>query len=127
MAPLVSDFKCEVIVPERTTALHDVVSRWSDSQVELPALVVKPDTESDVLDAIAYAKSHGLVLIPTGGKHGSFVPIDHRTLYLDLSKFNKVTLDKSSGLTHIEGAALVGDVVKTLASEGYYTPFPNSG
>lgn len=119
-------FKCEYTIPEPTRLAKDVLSRWSDSRLTTPAVIVKPETEDDVIDAIQYAKQHNLTLIPAGGGHGSYVPIGSQTLYLDMRNFNKVSLDKSAGHVEVGGGALVGEVVKALDAEGYYALFPNS-
>ncbi|KAL1879356.1 hypothetical protein VTK73DRAFT_7087 [Phialemonium thermophilum] len=121
-----STFKCEVVVPDGSAQLHDVISRWSDGGVDVPALVVRPQTESDIVDAITYAKQHGLRLIPANGGHATFVPIDSKTLYLDMNNFNEVALDSSAQVVRIGGGASVRHVVSTLTPKGFYTVWPNS-
>lgn len=117
---------CEVKIPEPTTELHSVVSRWSDSGVDLPAAVVVPSTEDDIIAAIRLAEAKGFRVIPGSGGHGSFVPIDGKTVYLDLKKLRTVSVDKSNDSVIIAGGALAADVLKACVAEGYYTLFPNS-
>jgi hypothetical protein len=118
--------KCEVVIPDPGQALHDVISRWSDNYVDLPAVVVRPNCEDDIIDAINYAREKHLTLVTANGGHAAFVPITAGTLYLDMKNFNQVTLDKSSATVRIAGGASTGDVIKTLAPEGYYTLWANS-
>ncbi|OCL15050.1 FAD-binding domain-containing protein [Glonium stellatum] len=117
---------CEVKIPEPTTELHKIVSRWSDSGVALPAAVIFPSTENDIIAAIRFAKEKGLRIIPGSGGHGSFVPIDSKTIYLDLKRFRTVSVDKSNDSVTIAGGSLAADVLKACVAEGYYTFFPNS-
>ncbi|PGH07456.1 hypothetical protein GX51_01757 [Blastomyces parvus] len=117
---------CEVVVPEPSQPPSEVVSRWSDYNVELPAMVMTPNSEEDIFDAIKLAKERKLTLIPANGGHGSFVPITSNTLYLDMRKFNNVVLDTSAGTVRVGGGATTGQVIKTVTGEGYYTLWPNS-
>ena len=118
--------KCEVVVPKPGDEPQSITPRWSSSRLQLPALVVVPKSDDDVVSAIQYGKEKGLRVIPKGGGHGSFVPIDSKTLYLDLKNFNKVELDKDAGVVRIGGGAVVRDVIKVTTDEGFYTTWPNS-
>lgn len=117
---------CEVILPDPAANVRDVISRWSDSSVGRPAMVVVPGSEEDIIDAISYAKNERLRLIPAGGGHGSFVPIDSRTMYLDMKKFNGVALDEKTQRVTFGGGALTGQVVEACTGAGYYTAWPNN-
>jgi FAD/FMN-containing dehydrogenase len=119
-------FRCEVIVPDHSAPLNDGVSRWSDSGLERPALVVIPSSAEDVIDAISYAENNGLRPIPAGGGHGSFVPVDTKTLYLNLKRFDSIVLDKSNEVVQFGGGVLAGALLKKCTDEGFYTTYPNS-
>ena len=118
--------QCEVVFPKSSQLPGEVLSRWSDSNIELPAMVVRPQTEEDIVSAISLAKQQRLTLIPGNGGHGSFVPITSKTLYLDLKKFNSIILDKQAGTVRIGGGASTGNVIKTVTDQGYYTLWTNS-
>ena len=104
----------------------DPISRWSDSNVSQPAVSVIPDTESDIVQAIQYARQNELTVIPSGGGHGSFVPITAKTLYLNLKKFSKIALDEAGQTVTIGGGVTSGQLLNTLAERGFYTVVPNS-
>ncbi|KAL9114664.1 MAG: hypothetical protein Q9227_001342 [Pyrenula ochraceoflavens] len=112
---------CKITVPEPKSHIHDIISRWSDAGVSLPAAVVVPSTENDILSIIKFALENGLQVVPTSGGHGSFVPIGHRTIYVDLKEFRKVTVNKAEQSVTIQGGALTGDVLRACAGEGLYT------
>lgn len=110
----------EVKIPDENEDLHSVVSRWSDADVNIPALVVVPSTENDIITAVHFAKSHKLKLIPANGKHGSFVPVTDKTLYLDMKKFNTVSFDDGKGFVTVGGGANMGQALRTLSDHDQY-------
>lgn len=117
---------CSFVVPKDGTPIGDVLSRWSDSYISLPAIAVTPKTEEDVTAAIKLAKENGLRVIVTGGGHGTFVQIGSKSLVLDLKLFKSIQLDKKNGSVRVGGGVTTGELLKTLANEGYYTTVPNS-
>lgn len=117
---------CPHHVPDSRAPLRDIFSRWSDSNAQHPAIIATPRTEDDIAEAIRFSRENNLSLIPVNGGHASFVPIDSSSLCLVMSKFNRVALDGASGIAHIGGGALVGDVISTLTAEGFYTLWPDS-
>jgi hypothetical protein len=117
--------KCEVKIPGPDDTPRAFVDRWSDTNVGLPAVLVVPDTEQDIIEAIQFAKDKGLHVVTACGKHGAFVPITNTTLYLDLKTFGSFTLDKAAKTVTLGGGAVTGDVLRKLAAEGYYTCLPN--
>lgn len=117
---------CDVNIPKDGAVLHDYVSRWSDTEVNLPFAVVKPSSTSDIINVIQFAREHGLKMIPTNGGHASFVPITSKTIYLDMSYFKGITLDQEKEEVKIGGGVVSGDVLKALTPQGWYTLTPNS-
>jgi FAD/FMN-containing dehydrogenase len=126
MTTAAMNLSCEYQIPTSETPLHEAISRWSDSRVERPAIVVFPNSEEDIVSAIKYAKAKGLRAVPAGGAHGTFTPIDKETLYLDLKNFKNVSLDKEAGVVHVGGGTVVSDVSKVICPEGYYTLWANN-
>ncbi|CEF75843.1 hypothetical protein FGSG_13755 [Fusarium graminearum PH-1] len=115
--------KCEFFVPNDDTP---ELSRWSDTQIGRPSLVVTPKTESDIQGAVRIAKDNNLTVLAAGGGHGTFVSVDSSMLYLDLKNFKTIDLNKDEGRVRVGGGVVVGEVVKALADAGYYTPVPSS-
>ncbi|KAM0352359.1 hypothetical protein ACHAPU_002024 [Fusarium lateritium] len=115
--------QCNFTVPNDSTPK---LSRWSDTNIGLPALIVTPKNEEDVQNAIRLAKDNKLTIVTGGGGHGTFVSVDSETLYLDMKHFKTIELNKEQQTVRVGGGATVGEVLKALAAEGYYTPIPNS-
>ncbi|KAJ4327148.1 hypothetical protein N0V84_002410 [Fusarium piperis] len=101
-------------------------SRWSDTKIEQPALILIPRTEQDVQAALSFAKTNTLSVVASGGGHGAFVTVGPKTLYLDMKEFKTIELNKEKGTVRVGGGVVTGELSKTLAKKGYYTPLPNS-
>lgn len=108
------------------TAATERPSRWSDTNIEQPALILVPKTEPDVQAALRFAKANNLSVVVSGGGHGTFVSVNPKTLYLDMGEFKTIELNKEKGTVRIGAGVVTGELSKTLAKEGYYTPLPNS-
>lgn len=85
-----------------------------------------PTTIADIISTIKYAAAHSLKLVPSGGARGSFVPITHDVIYLDLRHFSSFTLSPERLEVTFGGGCISGPLLKGLAERGYYTAGPNS-
>ncbi|KAM0274452.1 hypothetical protein ACHAQH_007828 [Verticillium albo-atrum] len=121
-----SSLVCPLTFPNPSSPLKEILPRWSESNLQHPALIITPETEADVAAAIAIARENGLQLLPAGGGHSPFVSVTSKTLYLDLKAFKSVTLLNQAGTVRFGGGATTGEVTKTLAAKGYYTAAPDS-
>lgn len=117
---------CDVKFPIQDDNLHDHVVRWTDIHVSLPAVVVTPESEQNVIAATQYAKDNGLRVVVAGGGHAPFVPVTSKTLYLDMHHFKSVALDEASSTVTIGGGVLTGELLSSLLEKGFYTTLPNS-
>jgi FAD/FMN-containing dehydrogenase len=99
------------------------ISRWSNLGISANgcAAIVVPSTEEDIISVIKFAAQSDLKVLPTGGKHGTILPIDERSIYLDLEKFDTVALDEEAGQVTIGGGVVTGRMCKALAEKGWYT------
>ncbi|CRG87464.1 Cdc2-related kinase, arginine/serine-rich [Talaromyces islandicus] len=115
-----------VIIPNADTDIHEHIARWSDERLKTPALIVIPSSQDDIVVAIDYAREHGLTLVTGSGGH-KVVPIDEKTLYLDIRNFKEIRVDKDSDTTEIGGAVTNFELMTALLQDGYYTTYANSG
>jgi hypothetical protein len=99
------------------------ISRWSNTEVSSAgcAAIVVPSTEGDIVAVVKFSAQNGLRVLPTAGKHGSFVPINKRSVYLDLKNFDNIELDEESGSVKIGGGVTTGQLCSVLAAKGWYT------
>lgn len=119
-------FQCKFTVPEPSAALDDVISRWSETRVEKPAIVVVPDSEHDIIEAVRYAQENDLCILPAAGGHGSYVSVTPATLYLDLKHFDSITLNEEEQTVTVGGGVITKQLVDACSDKGYYTCWPNS-
>ena len=109
-----------------TGCAQQIPSRWSNSNVEAPALIVVPQNEDEITQAIKTAGEQNLTVLPAGGATGAFVPVNKDKLYLSMEKFDQIHLDESKQTVTIGGGVLVGPLLRYLARRGFYTVYPSS-
>ncbi|KAF4550588.1 FAD-binding domain-containing protein 9 [Elsinoe fawcettii] len=103
------------------------VSRWSDTNVAAsPAVSITPVAEIDLIQLIQWAAVRNCQIVAAAGGHGSFVPIDKRSIYIDMSAFAKISVDEDNRTVTIGGGVLTGALLNDLSERGLYTTLPNS-
>ncbi|KAL7946320.1 FAD-binding domain-containing protein [Trichoderma barbatum] len=118
---------CPYTIPDSKASATELLSRWSDTFVESPpAIIISPNTEQDVVSAVKFAKLNNLSIVPTGGRHGSAIPIHSRVLYMDLKNLQSIKLDTPKEQVHVGGGVLTGDLLRHLSEQGYFTAIVNS-
>ncbi|CAK7234063.1 hypothetical protein SCUCBS95973_008807 [Sporothrix curviconia] len=106
--------------------VKDHITRWSESYVSLPAVIVTPKTEADIQLSLQYALDNGLRVVDAGGGHGSFVPVTAKTLYLKTEQFKSIDVDETASTVTIGGGVLTGELFTALTTRSFYTMLPNS-
>jgi FAD/FMN-containing dehydrogenase len=109
-----------IIIPDADTDIHKVISRWSDERLKKPAIIVIPSSQDDIISAIHYARENGLTLLAGSGGH-KVVPVDEKTLYLDMRNFKGIKVDKDNETAEIGGAVTNSELMMALLQDGYYT------
>lgn len=80
-----------------------------------------PCTEEDIVAVVKFATNNGFKVLPTAGKHGSYLPINERSIYLDMKNFKDIALDTEVGCVKISGGVLGGELCSALAEKGWYS------
>jgi len=88
-----------------------------------PALVVRPTGTADVVDAVNFARDHGLLVAVRGGGHSvaGLSSVDGGML-LDLALMNAVDVDPEARLARVQGGALWGDADRETQLFGLVAP-----
>jgi len=88
-----------------------------------PALVVRPSGTADVIDAVKFAREHGLLVAVRGGGHSvaGLSSFDGGML-LDLANMNAVDVDPDTRTARVQGGALWGDADREAQVFGLATP-----
>jgi FAD/FMN-containing dehydrogenase len=88
-----------------------------------PDLIVSCTGTADVVDAVNFAREHGMVLAIRGGGHSiAGLSAIEGGMLLDLSPMNGVIVDPDLGVAHAQGGALWGDVDRETQAFGLVAP-----
>jgi FAD/FMN-containing dehydrogenase len=88
-----------------------------------PEITVQCTGTADVIDAVNFAREHGMNVAVRGGGHSiaGLSEIDGGML-IDLSQMNGVQIDPEKKLAYVQGGALWGDVDREAQAFGLVTP-----
>jgi FAD/FMN-containing dehydrogenase len=111
-----------VITPEDAT-YDDARRVWNGTIDRRPALIARCLNEQDVAAAIAFARTHALVIAVRGGGH-SFpgYSVCDGGLVIDLSLMRKVEVDAQKRRAKAQGGALWSDFDAATHAHGLATP-----
>jgi FAD/FMN-containing dehydrogenase len=102
----------------------DARAIWNGLIDRRPALIVRCTGAADVVDAVNFAREHGLSLSIRGGGHnvaGNAVNDDG--LVIDLSQMRGVHVDPATKTVRAQGGATLGDVDRETQLFGLAVPF----
>ncbi len=102
--------------PEATALWNGMVDKW-------PALVARPGTTAEVVEAVGYAREHDLPLsVRGGGHHLAGTALADRGLTIDLSGLREVRVDPAGRTAVVGGGCRLGDVDRATQEHGLATP-----
>ena len=88
-----------------------------------PALIVRCAGTADVVDAVKFARQHGLLVAVRGGGHSV---AGHSScdggMVIDLTRMRGVEVDPDAGIARVQGGALWGDVDRETQAFGLVVP-----
>ena len=91
----------------------------TDLRMELPLLVLFPETEEQIRDIVRLANELNFGLIPRGGGTGltgGAIPAMTRSVILSLSRFKKIIdIDKDAGTISVQTGVITLDAIKAAA------------
>jgi len=105
---------------ERTDDAHPPFNAMYPDEA---AIAVRCTGTADVVDAIAFARSHGMLVAVRGGGHSiAGLSSSRGGLLLDLGPMRGVVVDPERRLAHVQGGALWGDADRETQRFGLATP-----
>ncbi len=100
----------------------DAVLVWNGMVARVPALVLQPTSAHDVAAAVAFARTHGLLLSIKGGGHNiAGTSIAEGGLTLDMSGMREVTVDPGAKVVDVGPGCLLKDVDRATQGHGLAT------
>jgi FAD/FMN-containing dehydrogenase len=101
----------------------DARAIWNGLIDRRPALIVQCTGAADVVDAVNFARDHGLVLSVRGGGHNvAGNAVNDGGLVVDLSQMNGVHVDPATGIVRAQGGATWGDCDRESQLFGLVVP-----
>ena len=96
---------------------------WNGLIDRRPALIVQATGVADVVDAVDFAREHGLTLSIRGGAHNvAGNAVNDGGLVIDLSQMNGVRVDPATQTVRVEGGATWGDCDRETQLFGLAVP-----
>jgi FAD/FMN-containing dehydrogenase len=96
---------------------------WNGLIDRRPALIVQPTGAADVVDAVNFAREHGLTLSIKGGGHNvAGNAVNDGGLVIDLSRMRGVHVDPSTRRVRAQGGATWGDTDRETQLFGLAVP-----
>jgi FAD/FMN-containing dehydrogenase len=119
---LIPSFIGPVITP--ADADYDDARRvWNVMHDRRPAVIAKCTSVSDVVTAIAYARSCGLVIAVRGGGHSlPGLSVCDDGIVVDLRLMNAISVDPVKKRAVVQAGALLGDVDRATQHHGLVVP-----
>lgn len=95
---------------------------WNAAFDKHPALIVRCSGAADVMTAVKFAASQGLLLAVRGGGHSlSGQSVCEKGMMLDLSQMNSARVDPARRIAWVEGGALLGALDREAQAHGLAT------
>jgi hypothetical protein len=96
---------------------------WNAMHVDRPAITVRCAGTADVVDAVNFAREHGLLVAVRGGGHSvAGLSTVRDGMLIDLSAMRGVQVDPERRLARVQGGAVLGDVDRETQAFGLATP-----
>ena len=101
----------------------DATRLWNGLIEKAPALVVQPTGTADVVEAVRFAREHGMALSVRGGGHNiAGTALADGGLTIDMSRLRGVAVDPEARTATVQPGCLLGDVDRETQLHGLATP-----
>lgn len=96
---------------------------WNGSTDKHPTIMIKCSGPADVIDAVNFAREHGIVVAVRGGGHNvAGNALCKGGMVIDLSEMNSVRVVEKTRTAYVGGGALLGDVDRETQVFGLAAP-----
>ncbi|KAH6639126.1 hypothetical protein C7974DRAFT_449046 [Boeremia exigua] len=110
----------EVLLPSDPSYSTELRERWNAFRAPTYVVGVKPTTAEDISIIIRYASTNSIPFMGTGGGHGYTVTTSalQNGINIDLSAFDRVSIDATTSTLTIGGGVTFGDVLDPVHAAG---------
>lgn len=121
VASLAAGLSGDVLLPDHPEFAESTLI-WNAMIQKLPALVVRPATNSDVQKTVDFAREQGLELSIKGGGHNiAGLALSDSGITLDMSRMNTVDVDAAQAIVRVGAGCKLGDVDRVTQEQGLAT------
>jgi hypothetical protein len=125
LATLKASFSGRVIAPG-DAAYDEARQVWNSLIDRRPGLIVQARGLADVVAAVRFARSHGLLVSVRGGGHNvSGSAVCDGGIVIDLREMRAVRVDRKTMTVHVQGGARLADVDRETQLFGLVAPTGN--
>ncbi|KAF6811168.1 FAD binding domain-containing protein [Colletotrichum musicola] len=99
----------------------EVRTRWSDSNLPIPSVVVSPTSERDLSEVVKYCTKFGIPFLPQNGGNGwaaGQFNLGSTGVLINLAGLNQVTISEDKKTATIGGGAIIGEVIAAADAAG---------
>jgi FAD/FMN-containing dehydrogenase len=101
----------------------DATRLWNGMIEKAPALVVQPTGTADVVEAVGFAREHGLALSVRGGGHNiAGTALADGGLTIDMSRLRGILVDPDARTATVQPGCLLGEVDRETQLHGLAVP-----
>ncbi|HEX6404894.1 MAG TPA: FAD-binding oxidoreductase [Pseudonocardiaceae bacterium] len=123
IAGLRAQLRGQLVVSDDPQALSEPRPVWNAMHVDRAAITVRCAGTADVVDAVNFAREHGLLVAVRGGGHSvAGLSTVRDGMLIDLSAMRGVQVDPERRLARVQGGAVLGDVDRETQAFGLATP-----
>ncbi len=120
---LMSRLRGSLVTAEDPAAAAEPCEVWNAMHADRPAVSARCSGTADVVDAVNFARDHGLLLAVRGGGHSvAGFSTARDGMLVDLSAMRGVQVDPDRRLVRVQAGALLGDVDRETQAFGLATP-----
>jgi FAD/FMN-containing dehydrogenase len=120
--PLRKSFRGEILLPD-DPGYESARAVWNAMIDRRPAIVATCKGTADVMEAVRFARAHGLPVSIRGGGHNvAGHAVCDGGMMIDLSRMRAVTVDPIAKRAWVEGGATWGDLDRESQAYGLATP-----
>ena len=113
----------QLVVCDDPQAASEPRPVWNAMHADRAAITVRCAGTADVVDAVNFAREHGLLVAVRGGGHSvAGLSTVRDGMLIDLSAMRGVQVDPERRLARVQGGAVLGDVDRETQAFGLVTP-----
>ncbi|KAJ7609357.1 hypothetical protein DFH06DRAFT_1346381 [Mycena polygramma] len=111
-----------VLTDSDSPAFKELLLRWSDIDLKVPAAIVQPATEEDVVITVKHAAENNVSFVPKSGGHSLWSSIDGNGFILNLTLLKKISVDHKTNLITLQSGVLTKEANDVAFENGLCLP-----